>query len=71
MGDDHVLDFLDVVGLRPFLWLPLSSKSVPLKDAVDTFNGHVTLARRQEIVLDGLQALPYGVPLFECSHYAC
>jgi len=68
VGDDHILDLLDVVGLGPFLWLALSTNSVPIKEAGDPINGRVTLARSEEIILHGLQALSYSVSLFDSGH---
>jgi len=71
VGDDHILDFLDVVGFGPFLWLALSTNRVPIKKADGSINGRVAFAGCQEILLHGLQALGYRVSFFELCHYAC
>jgi hypothetical protein len=71
VSDDHVLDFLDVVGFYPFGPLALSAHRIPFEDAGDSLNAHMALACCEQIILDGLQTVGYRVPLFEACHYGC
>jgi hypothetical protein len=50
-SDDHVLDFLDVLGFCRFGPLAPSPDRVPFKDAGDPVNGRVAFTRSKEIIL--------------------
>jgi len=71
VGNDHILDFSDVVAFDFFLWLALSSHSVPFKHPLNPIKDRVALARNQESILYGLQALDYRVSFFQLCHDRC
>lgn len=70
MGDDHALDFLNVIGSGRFRPFALGTDGVPFENARNAIDRGVTLACRQEIVLHGLQALTDRAAVFGRWHCA-
>jgi hypothetical protein len=68
LADDHVLNFLDVVGLYFFERFPVSADRAPNEHAFYAPDGDVALARRKKIVLDGLQALTQSELCLDRGH---
>jgi hypothetical protein len=57
VSDDHVLDFLDVIGLSYFEGLAFRTSGVPFEVSCQPFDDGVALAGREEIILYSLETL--------------